>query len=134
MGRHPGPSSRRNLMKNLRDHYPPSRLGLGSLSHAGHGEIRESALTAFEEEFFDIAAQNGSGSARLWFWGQVVKSIPFFLFDRFWWAFIMTRAYLMVAWRDLKKNKIFTAINILGLSTGLACGILVLLFVHTETS
>jgi putative ABC transport system permease protein len=121
-------------MKNPEIEYPPSRLGLWILSNAVHGEIRESALTAFEEEFFDIAARKGSGPARLWFWGQVVKSLPFFLFDRIWWAIIMTRAYLLVTWRDLKKNKIFTAINILGLSTGLACGILVLLFVQNELS
>lgn len=121
-------------MNNLRDHYPPSRLGLGILSQAVHGEIRESALTAFEEEFFDIAARKGNGPARLWFWGQVVKSLPFFLFDRIWWAIVMTRAYLLVAWRDLKKNRAYTIINILGLSTGLACGILVLLFVQNELS
>ena len=46
----------------------------------------------------------------------------------------MSRAYLIVAWRDLKKNRIFTVINILGLSTGLTCGILVLLFVQNELS
>jgi putative ABC transport system permease protein len=114
--------------------YPPSRLGLWILSNAVHSEIRESALTAFEVEFFDKAARKGRGSARLWFWGQVVKSLPFFLFDRFWWAFVMARAYLIVAWRDLKKNKIFAAINIFGLSAGLACGILVLLFVQNELS
>ena len=46
----------------------------------------------------------------------------------------MLRNYLKVALRSLRKQKGYTFINILGLSTGLACFILILLFVQHEYS
>ncbi len=46
----------------------------------------------------------------------------------------MIRNYFLIAWRNLWKNKLFSAINILGLSTGLACCILMFLFIQHELS
>ncbi|MDN5284100.1 MAG: hypothetical protein JWR38_374 [Mucilaginibacter sp.] len=44
----------------------------------------------------------------------------------------MLRNYLKIAWRNLVKNKIHTFINIAGLSVGLACSLLILLWVQNE--
>src|SRR5215471_17977076 len=46
----------------------------------------------------------------------------------------MLRNYLIIAWRNLKKNKIYSLINIAGLSVGMAACILILLFVFYEKS
>jgi putative ABC transport system permease protein len=46
----------------------------------------------------------------------------------------MFRNYFKTAWRNLWKNKVFSAINIFGLSTGLACCILIFLFIQHELS
>src|SRR5689334_13454083 len=46
----------------------------------------------------------------------------------------MFRNYLLTAWRNLSRNKIFSSINILGLSAGLACCILIFLFIQHELS
>ena len=46
----------------------------------------------------------------------------------------MIKNYLKVAFRNLWKNKGFTAINILGLATGIAACILIMLFVSYEKS
>ncbi|WP_020531534.1 ABC transporter permease [Flexithrix dorotheae] len=46
----------------------------------------------------------------------------------------MLKNYLKVALRSLNKNKIYAVINILGLSVGLACCILILLHVQDELS
>ncbi|HJP64654.1 MAG TPA: ABC transporter permease, partial [Mucilaginibacter sp.] len=46
----------------------------------------------------------------------------------------MIRNYLKVAWRNLSKNKAHTFINIAGLSVGLVCSILILLWVQNELS
>ena len=35
----------------------------------------------------------------------------------------MLKNYLKIAWRNLRKNKSYTVINILGLSSGIACAI-----------
>ena len=46
----------------------------------------------------------------------------------------MIRNYLKVAWRNLRKNKMFTLINILGLSVSLCCFLLIVLYVNNELS
>jgi len=44
----------------------------------------------------------------------------------------MIRNYLKVAWRNLVRNKAHTFINMAGLSVGLACSLLILLWVQNE--
>ena len=44
----------------------------------------------------------------------------------------MLRSYLQIAWRNLIKHKQFTILNLLGLSTGLACVLLIYLWVADE--
>ncbi|MGN6341631.1 MAG: ABC transporter permease [Ginsengibacter sp.] len=46
----------------------------------------------------------------------------------------MIKNYLKIAWRNLMKNKVFSLINIVGLSTGLACCMLISLYILNETS
>lgn len=44
----------------------------------------------------------------------------------------MLRNYFKIAWRNLAKNKLYSLINIAGLSVGLAVGMLILLWVQDE--
>ena len=46
----------------------------------------------------------------------------------------MIKNYFKIAWRNLLKNKIFSLINIAGLASGLACFILIALYVVDEMS
>jgi putative ABC transport system permease protein len=46
----------------------------------------------------------------------------------------MIKNYLKVAWRNLKKNKIFSFINIIGLSIGLTCCMLITVYLYNEMS
>src|SRR5215211_3223802 len=46
----------------------------------------------------------------------------------------MLKNYFLITWRNFRKFKIFSAINILGLSSGLACCILMFLFIQHELS
>lgn len=46
----------------------------------------------------------------------------------------MLRNYLLIAIRVVMKNKIFSLINVLGLSTGIACCILITLYIQDELS
>jgi putative ABC transport system permease protein len=46
----------------------------------------------------------------------------------------MLRNYVKIAWRNLMKSKAFSMINIVGLSIGMACCMLILLYVQNETS
>src|SRR6187200_1294234 len=46
----------------------------------------------------------------------------------------MINNYLKIAWRNLMKNKIFSFINVFGLSIGLTCCMLIALYLHKELS
>ncbi|SDK85984.1 putative ABC transport system permease protein [Catalinimonas alkaloidigena] len=46
----------------------------------------------------------------------------------------MARNYLLIAWRNLKKNKVFSLINVLGLAVGIAACLLILQYVSFEWS
>ncbi|HXB34824.1 MAG TPA: ABC transporter permease [Puia sp.] len=46
----------------------------------------------------------------------------------------MLKNYLLTAWRNLIRNRIYSVINIAGLSLGLACAMLILLYVKDEIS
>src|SRR3954466_16046023 len=46
----------------------------------------------------------------------------------------MFKNYFTVAWRNLSRNKIYSFINIGGLSIGLACSMLIILYVKDEVS
>lgn len=46
----------------------------------------------------------------------------------------MLNHYFLVAWRNLVRNKVFSAINILGLALGMTCSLLIMLWVQDERS
>ena len=46
----------------------------------------------------------------------------------------MFRNYILVALRNIIRHKLYSAINIAGLAVGLACAILIILFVRDELS
>ena len=46
----------------------------------------------------------------------------------------MLKNYLKIAWRNVLKSKLFSGINILGLSVGLTCCMLLLLYILSEIS
>ena len=46
----------------------------------------------------------------------------------------MIKNYFKTAWRNLARSKVFSTINIVGLSIGLACCLLMFLFIQNELS
>ncbi len=46
----------------------------------------------------------------------------------------MIKNYIIIAWRNLFRNKAFSLINILGLALGMTCSLLIMLWVHDEKS
>lgn len=46
----------------------------------------------------------------------------------------MIKNYLKIAWRNLLKSKLFSFINVFGLSVGMTCCMLLLLYILSEVS
>jgi putative ABC transport system permease protein len=57
-----------------------------------------------------------------------------FTLESFLWGFSMFRNYIKVAFRHIKRRKVYSFINVLGLTIGMACFILIGLWVKDELS
>jgi putative ABC transport system permease protein len=95
-------------------------------------DISYSALGDFDEIYDSIAEHDGIFRARVWYWTQVLKSIPSFVTDSLYWRLYMFQNYLKVTFRKMKRQKVFSLINIAGLAIGMAICILIFLWVQDE--
>ncbi|MCJ7809030.1 MAG: ABC transporter permease, partial [Desulfobulbaceae bacterium] len=87
------------------------------------------------EETYTFLSRKSTGSrAAGWFWLQVLNALPGFIRNTLFWRTIMIRNSIKMTFRNLKKNKGYSAINIIGLTVGLACFLLIFLWVKNELS
>jgi hypothetical protein len=97
------------------------------------GEIF-SFLGDMNEEYTWELKNNGKRNADLWYWKQVFISFPSFVSDLFYWSQQMIKNYLLTTLRIIKRHKGYSFINIFGLAVGMACFLLIFLWIQNETS
>ncbi len=102
------------------------------LSASIHPADRDEALGDLAEMHTHFVNVYGSRRANAWYWIQTLKSVPLFFLQSFVWKFIMLKNYLKLTLRTLTKQKMQGAINIAGLTTGIALCLLIMLFVRDE--
>ena len=112
----------------------PPWLAVWILKHVLPRHDSEFLLGDFEAVFLSELAEKGRGSARIWYWYQLCKTIPGFINHRIFWRTMMLINTLKVSVRNIKKHKIYSLINIVGLAMGMACCILIFLWVENELS
>ncbi len=112
----------------------PPRIARWILSVTNRKSNREIVLGDFEEFYDEILAEHGALFSYVWFYIQALKSIPKFLKSTFYWGAVMFNSYIKIAWRNIRKHFFTSATNIIGLALGMACCILMLLWVHDELS
>ena len=95
------------------------------------GEVK---LGDFMEIYSTLAEEKGRLQARLRFWGYLIRSIPRYSKDSLCIGGTMFKNYLKIALRNIRRHKGYSIINIAGLSVGLTCCILILLYVKYEFS
>ncbi len=112
----------------------PPRLAEKILRRMRKNGEEFSFLGDMTEEYFSLAKKKGGRVARFWYWGQILINFPAFLKDSICWSFQMFKNYLVITWRNIKRNKSFSVINITGLAVGMAACLLILLWVRDELS
>jgi len=88
----------------------------------------------FGEIYVELQKERGKSFASVWYWGQIFRLIPIFLSNSMYWSAQMIKNYLKVAFRNIRRHKGFSFINIAGLAIGLACCLLITIWVLDELS
>ena len=87
------------------------------------------------EEIYNLQVlERGRFKANFWFWVQVLRTIPAYLLDSLYWSYVMFNSYLKITFRNFKRQKAYSIINVTGLAVGMACCICILVYVHYELS
>jgi len=121
------------MKKNKQSDHPP-RLAERILRLILSDEGWDTPLGDFEEYYKKIVREKGSVHARFWYWSQVLKLIPAKISNSLCWRTIMISNYLKITLRNIRRHKIYSFITIIGLAIGMACCILVFMYVQHELS
>ncbi len=88
----------------------------------------------FGEIYEEMINDKGKTSAFLWYWGQIIRLLPSIISNNVYWSVQMVKNYLKVALRNIRRYKGYSFINIAGLAIGLACCLLITIWVLDELS
>jgi len=87
------------------------------------------------EEFYTSTLQTeGQLRASVWYWRQVFRIFLSNLYNTLYWSVVMFSNYLKIAFRTIKRSKIYSIINIAGLAVGMACCFIILSYIISELS
>ena len=87
------------------------------------------------QEIFPVQVREcGLTRARIWYMFQILFILLSFFKTQTEWGVIMFRNYLKVALRNFRRQKVFSFINVVGLSVGMTVSILIFLLVRYERS
>ena len=104
------------------------------LNHIYTFDSKDAYSGDIEEEFAEIQKCRGRAKAVRWIWFHVLAALPRGGQHFIIWRFTMFKNYLKIALRNFLIHKGYTFINIAGLAIGIACCILIMLWVQDELS
>jgi len=104
------------------------------LQRLASSQNKESLPGDFAEIFDRILREKGRAKALRWYLWHILKLIPSHVEDQIFWSVDMVRSYAKIAFRNFLRKKGFSLINISGLAIGLACAILILVWIQHELS
>jgi putative ABC transport system permease protein len=87
-----------------------------------------------EEVYADWAEKSGFFWAKAWLWFQILRLFYGAIRTNIDWRYTMLKNYFKITLRTIKQHKEYSLINIAGLAMGIACCILILLWVKDELS
>lgn len=94
----------------------------------------DTPLGDFEEVYGEKAREEGIVRAKFWYWTQVLALILPKILNVLYWRVAIISNYIKIAFRHMSRHKAFSLINLMGLSVGISCCLLVLMYVFHELS
>ena len=112
----------------------PPRIATRILEFIIQKDIRYGAMGDLEEQFYWMEQEYGLFKARLLYWKQIGGALPYFIKNAIIWSIIMFKNYLKTTFRNTTRHRGYSFINLAGLAIGMACTLLILLWVKDELS
>jgi len=112
----------------------PPRIASRILEFIIQKDIRYGAMGDLEEQFYWMRKEHGAFKARLLYWKQICGILPYFVKNSILWSLVMFKNYLKTTFRNTTRHKGYSFINLTGLAIGIACTLLILLWVKDELS
>lgn len=113
-------------------HKKPPRLAEILLKILANHNTNSAIIGDLEEEYSILAENRGETYALFWYWKLILISLPSFLKNHFYWNMTLLKNYTKIAFRNVWRSKLHTSINLAGLAVGMACFILISLWVNDE--
>ncbi len=120
-------------LKKMKKHTPP-RLARWFWNKYCKDEEKSTLVHDLDEYFSEISIDKNRMNACFWYWKQVIGSIISLTKQQVFFGVAMFKNYLKIALRNIRRNKGYSFVNIFGLAIGMACCILILLWVQDELS
>jgi ABC-type antimicrobial peptide transport system permease subunit len=117
-----------------KDRNVPPAFAAWVLTKIIRSENRMSILSDFSEIYEELVSEEGSFKARRWYWVQVIRSMPLFIYNKIYWSVVMLTNYIKIAFRIIKRQRIYSFINIIGLAVGITCCLFITMWVRDELS
>lgn len=102
------------------------------LSVVLHRENREELLLDLDELYQLHRQSHKPWKADALYWWRALESLPSLLWTQTEGTLMMLANYARTALRNLRKQRLYSGITIAGFAVGLACAMLILLYVHHE--
>ncbi len=114
-------------------HRPP-KFAEKILERLLYDDVWKTMLGDLQEFYHVLYEEEGKTKADQWYWRQIIKYAPSKIVHKFIWSIEMFLNYLKISFRNLKKHKSYSFINIFGLAAGLISFILIAIYIFYETS
>lgn len=126
-------------MAEKRNHITPPKLAERFLLWFLKGDLAEEVLGDLDEKFYSQLSNSTTGKAKRNYWFQVFNYLRPFAFKSLWSSrffgatrFTMLKHNLLISYRSFMRFKGTFLINLIGLASGLACTLLIYLWVTDE--
>lgn len=86
----------------------------------------------FADMYAYRARTEGRFKVGIWIWGEIIKSLPGFMYASLYWRMTMFKNYFIITLRNIRKHTLHSIINIVGLSIGMAVCLLIFIWVQDE--
>ena len=99
-----------------------------------HTDDHEQYVGDIEELYNIHKTRHGASRANIYLLGQVLRSIPFFIFSSIYWGAIMFKNHIKILFRSMLREKAYSLTNITGLTIGMICSFMIIAYVFHEIS